>query len=560
MFFNKNGLKINLNFDQSINENELSELESKNVNKNIIRKESAIFFSQASKSITVNTTKEKLKLLSKYSYNFPIISKIKITPNLIINKTIKFQILKSTKIIEPCKRIFEIIKINDINIIIPKKIVETEINKDLKEEKNVNSIIERKLFKNLDIFNNNIFIEGKKKQNYIIDIQNKINDIELPGKPRRKSFEDINISSKVSDVIIEQTKFNKESDIKHCEVESFEIKSKPNISQNIKKALNNEATNIISFSISGLSKLKEEKILSIENNINNFEIIHKIKGTFKNLFAKRIINFDIKTQKKKKKKSPHLILRKVEGFNNINNKLFIKDINNKEMLSNENETDNNDINKKKSENKKEIKSKVDKYKTKSPSHIEIKIKNNNYNNQDINNLNLNENIDNNTSNKLKINKIITSNKDNKNKITINTINNEIIYNKQSIDFPIINTDIIHFEEQYEKIKKELNELYPIINRNKKYRENFFMQLSQGNRDKYIFYLDLYKIIKDEQEEKNNNNLENYLKMKKIIGNKHIEILNNRSIKNKLRPLKRNKSSHFIFAKDKNKIRPLFTDL
>ena len=291
----------------------------------------------------------------------------------------------------------------------------------------------------------------------------------------------------------------------------------------------------------------------MQNNIINFEIIQKRNNKFKNLTKKRNINFDIKT-KKKKKKSPHLILRKVDGFNNINNKLFNKNISNKEILINENVENNNIIDKKTDENNKEIKSKINKIKTKSPNNIEIKIKNNNH--QDDINLNLN---DNNSSNKLKINKIITSNKDNKNRITINTINNEIIYNKQSIDFPVINTDILHFEEQYEKIKKDLNELYPIINRNKKYRENFFMQLSQGNHDKYNFYLDLFKIIKDEQDEKNNNNYENYLKMKKIIGNKNIGLQKINLMKNKLRPLKKNKSSHFIFARDKGKTRPLFTD-
>ena len=553
MFFNKNGLKINLNLDQSLNENEISKHESININKNIIRKESFSYFSQTTKSIKENPKKEDHKLLRKSSYNFPIISKIKITKDLIINKTSKFQILKSTKIIQPKKNIFEIIKSNNINIIIPKKINETEINKDLKEEKKVNSNIERKIFLNLNSINiNNIFIEGKKRSR-IIDIQKKINDIELPGKPRRKSFVAINISTKVSDITIEQHKFLKESEIKPCVIENIEIKQKQNITQNIPKVNNNETKNVISFKIPGLSKLKEEKILSMQNNIINFEIIQKRNNKFKNLTKKRNINFDIKA-KKKKKKSPHLILRKVDGFNNINNKLFNKNISNKEILFNENVEDNNIIDKKTDESKKEMKSKINKIKTKSPNNIEIKIKNNNH--QDDINLNLN---DNNNTNKLKINKIITSNKDNKNRITINTINNEIIYNKQSIDFPVINTDILHFEEQYEKIKKDLNELYPIINRNKKYRENFFMQLSQGNHDKYNFYLDLFKIIKDEQDEKNNNNYENYLKMKKIIGNKNIGLQKINLMKNKLRPLKKNKSSHFIFAKDKGKTRPLFTD-
>ena len=176
-----------------------------------------------------NPKKEDYKLLRKSSYNFPIISKIKITKDLIINKTSKFQILKSTKIIQPKKNIFEIIKSNNINIIIPKKINETEINKDLKEEKKVNSDIERKIFLNLNSINiNNIFIEGKKRSR-IIDIQKKINDIELPGMPRRKSFVAINISTKVSDITIEQHKFLKESEIKPCVVENIEIKQKQNI-------------------------------------------------------------------------------------------------------------------------------------------------------------------------------------------------------------------------------------------------------------------------------------------------------------------------------------------
>ena len=144
---------------------------------------------------------------------------------------------------------------------------------------------------------------------------------------------------------------------------------------------------------------------------------------------------------------------------------------------------------------------------------------------------------------------------NKNSITINAINNEIIYNKQTIDLPVLNTDILRMEEQYEKIKKELNELYPLFNKNKKYRDNFFIQLSQGNHDKYIFYLDLYKIIKDEREERNNNYFENYLEMKKVIGNNNTGT--QFKLKNKLRLLKKNKSSHLIFAKDKTF--PLYTE-
>ena len=196
-----------------------------------------------------------------------------------------------------------------------------------------------------------------------------------------------------------------------------------------------------------------------------------------------------------------------------------------------------------------INSKLDKFKTKSPNRIQIKINNKNQKN------NINLNINENNSNKYKTQKILNSNKESKNAITINTINNEIIYNKQTFDFPVINTELLNLEEQYEKIKKDLNDLYPIFNKNKKYRENFFLQLSQGNHDKFNFYMNLYKIIKDEQDEKNNNHISNYLKLKKTMGNSNNLIRLNS--KNKLKPLKKNKSSHYIFAKDK--IYPLNTE-
>ena len=58
MFYNKNGLKINLNFDQSLNENEISKIEEGKMNKNIIRKESFVYFSQTSKSIGLEEKKK----------------------------------------------------------------------------------------------------------------------------------------------------------------------------------------------------------------------------------------------------------------------------------------------------------------------------------------------------------------------------------------------------------------------------------------------------------------------------------------------------------------------
>ena len=145
MFYNKNGLKINLNFDQSLNENEISKIEEGKMNKNIIRKESFVYFSQTSKSIGLEEKKNVNKFLRKHSYNFPIISKLKMNKEYIINKTLKFQILKSTnKLPKTCKSL-EIIKINDINIFGPKKIIETENKNNIKEVKEDKSMKEKKL-------------------------------------------------------------------------------------------------------------------------------------------------------------------------------------------------------------------------------------------------------------------------------------------------------------------------------------------------------------------------------------------------------------------------------
>ena len=559
MFFNKNGLKINLTFPNSLNEKEISELVSKKVNKNLIRKESTIFFSKTTKSVELNIQKEKPKLLRKSSYNFPIISKLKICKDFIINRTSKFDILKPIKPKETKKNVFEIIKLNNINIIIPKNIIETELNKDIKPESKLEQpIIHKKLFDDLKSFNsNNIFIQGDKK-NKIIEIQNKINEIELLGKTKLKTFDSIDIVYKVNDLAIEKTEklekieiikenkiIPKKIELKSINTENIEIKS--NI--NPKEQNNSIEKNIISFLISGTSKIKEEKIISMQSNIINFQILNKSNSSkrykFENLTKINNINFDIKN---KKKKSPRLILRKVDGFGNVSNKLFINrdKINNKEIVQNKDD-DENII--KKIDNKGGIHSKKDKFKTKSPNHIQIKINNNNQDN------NINLNFNENNANNNRTQKNLNSNKESKNAITINTINNEIIYNKQTFDFPVINTELLNLEEQYEKIKKDLNDLYPMFYKNKKYRENFFLQLSQGNHEKYNFYTNLYKIIKDEQDEKNNNHMSNYLKMKKIMGNTNA--MTQFKSKNKLKPLKKNKSSHYIFAKDK--IFPLNTE-
>ena len=102
---------------------------------------------------------------------------------------------------------------------------------------------------------------------------------------------------------------------------------------------------------------------------------------------------------------------------------------------------------------------------------------------------------------------------------------------------------MQLEKQYENIKQELNDLYPVISKNKQYRENFFMNLAAKNQAKYNFYQSLYKILKDEHEEKNNNTFDNYKKLKKIIDGKK----NNKS---KLRPIKRNFSATHIVARNK----------
>ena len=549
MFFNKNGLKLNLNFDYSINEKDIGNLEKNKIKKSLIRKEINLFFSPKTEIINSinNNNKKENSILEKNSFNFPIISKLKKTKDLIINKISSFKILKLIKSKEPTseseikteneknKKLLKIIKINNINIIIPKKIIETEHildNKIIINETFTQSKIEKNIFLNLNIFNgNNIFIEGKKK-NYKIDIVYKINDIEIISKPKLKlkSFDFISISSKVNNIRIDNIKQYSEDIIKSEKNEFTQTK------KDSKEKIYNIDDNKIYIEFKGLSKFDKKEILSIQNKIINFKIINeKSIKQFINISENHIINLEIK---RKKKKIANLVLKKVDNFGNAFNKINIKDKINKENILTGNNNDNINLNAK-IENEKElniVNAKLNKFKTKSPNQIQIKIKNNN---QNINNFNLSE------TNSNKTNKNNNSNEEYKNTITIN---NEIIYNKQSINFPVINTDILQLEEQYKKIKKELNDLYPIFSRNKQYRENFFMQLSQGNQSKYSFYLSLYKIIKDEHEEKKNNNHEKYLKMKKIMKDNYTSMHGN--LRNKLKPLKKNKSSHYIFAKDK----------
>ena len=109
MSFNKNGLEIKLNFDHSINEQDLQEIEDKLKKNKIENNVSSICFLPQIKEIK----------FEKYSYNFILISKIKPPIELIINKTSKFDILNTNKDKEekPQNITFEIIKIDEINII-----------------------------------------------------------------------------------------------------------------------------------------------------------------------------------------------------------------------------------------------------------------------------------------------------------------------------------------------------------------------------------------------------------------------------------------------------------
>ena len=626
MSFNKNGLEIKLNFDHSINEQDLQEIEDKLKKNKIENNVSSICFLPQIKEIK----------FEKYSYNFILISKIKPPIELIINKTSKFDILNTNKDKEekPQNITFEIIKIDEINIINTlneKKEEEKKENEnkeeenkeeknkeeknkenenkeeEIKEEKNKEEenkeeekkeeekkeviednekeekkekeketekeiekiaqekiINEKRIFSNLNICNENtIFMIGIKRE-IKIDIQNKINNIEIQGKEKEKKFAIMNIEYKVNNIELIKEE-EKEKEIKTQRTEIIEIKPNP------KEKIFNIESNIL-IQINGIPpKPAPKKILTIQKNIITIELINNIK-TFENTIATNIINFEIKCQQIKKK--PEILFKKVDNFINANDKLYSKKINKKINDNNNNKDSKEGENKK---NKKELnQQKLNEYKTKSPNQIKInKVSpntinvnnknNNNLENNYINNNNNENNYINNNNNEKKNNnnnseKKIDKDKDkkkeeeNENK-NLDTLNNEIVNNKESIQIPMINTDIIHLEKQYEKIKKDLNELYPVFSKNKQYRENFFVQLSQGNQGKYNFYLSLYKIIRDEQEEKNNNNFENYLKMKKIIEGKSNVV--QRKFKNKLKPLKKNSSSCSIVAR--NKIFPTYTE-
>ena len=624
MSYNKNGLEVKLDFDYSIKDQDFQEIKDQlNINKIIENNVSTITF----------LSKPKVIQLETFSYNFPLISQLKRHNDFIINKISKFELLRKPKKTVSTKYIFEIKKNEFINILNTKPNKENEEEKDIKKDviENEETIKkEIKKFENLNIFNENkIFLSGKSAEKKY-DIEYKINNIEIFGKPKEKEFNVMNIDNKIIEIEIINIE-NKEKEIKTFRIEPIEIKaSKKDKSLTIKtyriepieikgkeKVLDDKGKDIKTYriepieikgkekvlddkgkdvktyriepiEIKGKEKvlddkgkdvktyriepieikaLKKEKIFNIESNsiliqingkeikpeqkkkyeiqksINTLQIIQKRKKR-KNVIVKNVVNLEIKTQQTKKKE---ILFKKVDNFISSKDKLQSKNKNIQNINDNVNSNNNNELKDKELKmSKKELNLKIDIYKTKSPNQIKInriapqKVINNNF---------INENIE--KENKEKNENMIKTDE----KKNINTLNNEIMSNKESVQLPTISNDITHLEKQYEKIKKDLNELYPIFSKNKQYRENFFVQLSQGNQGKYNFYLSLYKIIKDEQEEKKNNNFENYLKMRKIINGKSSGLHN--KIKAKLKPLKKNSSSCSIKAR--NKIFPFYTE-
>ena len=591
MYINKNGLEIDLNFDYSLNEKDLPELEDINKEKevkegkevisqnNVMAIESnvsSITFLQKPKEISENQeNKENIEnkensenkenknnkenidnkenneinqnnkniniQFEENNFNFPIISRKKMQDYFIINKTSKFDILKNiTKI--PKKegeknQIFEIITIDNINLPPSNKVIENNdtkkdeiVKEEKKEEKDVkkDEKKETKIFTNLNKINENKIVLSGQKRDVKMDIQYKINEIEIKGKEKEKEkgkekeniekkYDKIDIVNKVNNLQLiasynrenKENKENKENEIKNKKLDETKIK----LEQKEKEFL---------IHINGEKTISIPKQpLKVQKNTINIQILNKKKRSRGYINVKEnVINFFIKGIQNKKKNS-EILFKKVDNFININDTSQFKS----KLLKNQNE---NNI-KIKEERKKNPQ--LDILKTKSPNQIKIK--------KVPSNLNTNPNID-----KININ---TFNNDNlfkeENSIAFNKIKNN-----ESLPVPAINSDVMNLEKQYEKIKKDLKELYPVFSKNKQYRESFFLQLSQGNIGKYNFYLSLYKIIKDEQEEKSSNNFENYLKIKKIINGKNNGLQG--KLRTKLKPLKKNSSSCSIIARNK----------
>ena len=574
MSFNKNGLEIDLNFDYSLNEKDLPELEDINKEKEVKESKeskeiksqnnmmviennvSSITFLQKPKEIIENKENQENKentenkenqenqdnkknneinqnnkniiiQFEENNFNFPIISRKKIENTFIINKTSKFDILKNvnniTKKEENKKQIFEIIKIENIDF--APSIKETENNETKKDEivkeegkeEKKEEKKEKKIFTNLDKINENkIDLLGQTKD-VKMDIQHKINEIEIKGKEKEKKYDKVDIVNKVNNLELiasysKETKENKENEMNNKKLDETKIK----LEQKEKEFL---------IHINGEKTISIPKQpLKVQKNAVNIQISNKKKESRGYINVKEnVVNFLIKGIQTKKKNTD-ILFKKVDNFIHTKDTSQFKS----KLLKNQNE---NNI-KIKEERKKNPQ--LDILKTKSPNQIKIK--------KVPSNINTNTNPNINEKNNINI-----YNNDNLIKEENSNIFSKI-KNNESLQVPSINSDVMNLEKQYEKIKKDLKGLYPVFSKNKQYRENFFFQLSQGNIGKYNFYLSLYKIIKDEQEEKNSNNLENYLKIKKIINGKNNGLQG--KIRTKLKPLKKNSSSCSIIARNK----------
>ena len=76
-----------------------------------------------------------------------------------------------------------------------------------------------------------------------------------------------------------------------------------------------------------------------------------------------------------------------------------------------------------------------------------------------------------------------------------------IANSRNLNFTFnntmnINQEMLQLNAQYETMKKDLIELNPILKVNSSLREQFFINVSEGKEEKYIFIKNLYNIIND----------------------------------------------------------------
>ena len=178
MSYNKNGLEIKLDFEHSLNTQNLEEIKEPENTKIIENNITSFFFPPKPKEIPI---------FQKYSDNFIIISKHKKQKVYIITKISKFELINnrnsinntnkinnasnniSPEIKEKPKEKYEIINIDKIKLINTKN--ELPPNEIIPKEKenggeNINNIEkeEKKLFLNLNISNENtILIQGNKK-------------------------------------------------------------------------------------------------------------------------------------------------------------------------------------------------------------------------------------------------------------------------------------------------------------------------------------------------------------------------------------------------------------